>query len=64
MPEGMNKINDPRPGTDKPVEKSGYPRPDIRPAIQELHFIYHESLRLSMNVLTEIEKMLKKLREG
>jgi len=63
MPEGTNKGNEPRLNTEKPIEKTGFPLPNFRPAIQELHFIYQESLRLSMNILTEIENMLKKFRE-
>lgn len=64
MPERMNKGTEPRIKTDKPVQKTGFPLPDIRPAIEELHFIYQESLRLSMTILTEIENMLKKMRIG
>ncbi|NTU97912.1 MAG: hypothetical protein HGA62_08895 [Chlorobiaceae bacterium] len=64
MPEGTNKDTEPRLNPDKPVEKTGFPLPGIRPAVEELRFIYRESLRLSMNILTEIENMLKKFRDG
>ncbi|NTW83579.1 MAG: hypothetical protein HGB36_09480 [Chlorobiaceae bacterium] len=63
MPEIIKTI-EPRINTDKPVETGEIPLLPSRPAVEDLHFIFRESLRLGMNLLSEVDRMVKKLKQG
>ncbi|TLU82848.1 MAG: hypothetical protein FDX30_07135 [Chlorobium sp.] len=61
MPQ-VNKTIEPRINTDKPFETGHIPQLPVRSAVEDLHFIFRESLKLGMNMLSEVDRMVKKLK--
>lgn len=47
----------------KPVEKTGFPPLEPKPAIEDLRFIARESIKLAGRLLTELDKVLSVLRK-